>query len=434
MNKRLATACAWGAAVILAANAANGVPPDGDDRSLYTADELVAVYRHSPLPPLPPNATNGVADNPRAARLGQHLFFERRFSADGSIACVSCHLPAKAFADGRKVAIGLAPTERNAPTLLNVAYNHWFFWDGRADSLWSQALQPIEDAREFGGDRLNTVYVVAESPVLRRAYEEVFGSLPPLGDARRFPRHGAPGSDARSPTAVAWFAMAPADRDTVNEIFTNLSKAIEAYERKLVSGHSLFDRYVAALKRGDHASQRAYPAAAKRGLKLFAGVSRCELCHSGAAFSDGEFHNIGLPVLEDKAPDTGRAGGIPALRASTFNSIGPFSANPTGAAKDRLAFLPSPESQLGAFKTPTLRNVALTEPYMHDGRFDTLEQVLDFYAKDKAGTHGRVLGTREGTVDLIPHLTDPQKADLIAFLNTLNGVPLPRVLTQPPPQ
>jgi cytochrome c peroxidase len=242
---------------------ARGTPaPYGDDRSLFTRLELAAIYRHSPLRP----PASGVADDARAASFGQKLFFERRFSADGSVACATCHAPERAFTDGKRVGKGLEAGNRNTPTLLNAAYSPWQFWDGRADSLWAQALGPIENPKEFGGDRLHAVHVVAETPALRRAYEEVYGSLPPLEDTRRFPSHAFPDANTESPAALAWAAMAPVDRDTVNRMFANLGKAIEAYERRLVSGDSPFDRYVAALKSGDHEGQVAYPAAAKRGL------------------------------------------------------------------------------------------------------------------------------------------------------------------------
>jgi cytochrome c peroxidase len=309
MSARLAAAaCTCGAAAALAGAAAQGAPTARDHRSLFTADELAAIYRHSPLQPVPPGTTDGVADDPRAARLGQYLFFERRLSANRAVACATCHVPVKAFADGLRVGTGLAPGERNTPTLLNAAFGHWFFWDGRADSLWSQALQPIENAKEFGSDRLSTVHFVATAPALRHTYEDVFGKLPPLDDLRRFPSHGSPAAAPGARPTTAWSAMTPADRQAVSRMYANLGKAIEAYVRKLVSGNSPFDHYVAALRRGDRAGEQAYPPAAKRGLKLFVGTARCDLCHVGPTFTDGEFHNIGLPVPEGKAPDTGRAG------------------------------------------------------------------------------------------------------------------------------
>ncbi len=145
-----AVAAAAALAAILGAAAA----PLRDGRVLYSADGLAAIYRRSPLEEPPPDPTDRVADSASAAALGQFLFFDRGLSANGEIACASCHQPARGFSDGRALAKGLAGGRRNTPTLLNVAFNHWFFWDGRADSLWSQALQPLEGRREEGGDRL----------------------------------------------------------------------------------------------------------------------------------------------------------------------------------------------------------------------------------------------------------------------------------------
>ncbi|HUC65578.1 MAG TPA: cytochrome c peroxidase [Stellaceae bacterium] len=403
--------------------------PSAGDRALYTPDELAAIMAHSPLEPPPADPTDGVADNPRAAVLGQKLFFDGGLSVNGAISCAICHQPQRAFTDGRALAKGLAVGTRNAPTLLGAAENHWFFWDGRADSLWSQVPYVIENPREFGSDRLHVAHALYEDPSLRRAYEQVFGPMPALADSGRFPAHGRPENDETAPAARAWDAMTAADRDAVDRIFANVGKAIEAYERKLTGGPSPFDRYVEGLKTGDRAKLAMLSPAAKRGLKLFVGAGHCDLCHAGPNFSDGEFHNIGLPVLPDEAPDTGRAAGIAELRADPFNGIGRFSDDPS-AAKDKLAYLPSPQSQLGAFKTPSLRNVALTAPYMHDGRFKTLRDVLEFYAQGEAASRGRLVGAREETLALVPHLTASQISDLTAFLEQLDSTPPPAALTR----
>ena len=374
-----------------------------DDRGLYTPDELAAIYSHSPLGPLPPDPTNHVADDTGAAILGQSLFFDARFSANGKVSCASCHQPALAFTDARPVAEGMSVGTRNSPTVLNAAFGQWYFLDGRSDSLWSQALQPFENPKEVGGDRQHIVLAVSRDPVLRPAYERVFGPLP-----------GQP----------------------VDRVFSNLGKAIEAYERRLRTPPAPFDRYVAALKGGDARGQRILSASAKRGLQLFVGAARCDLCHSGPAFSDGLFHNLGLPVGgAGEALDAGREVGIRGVRTDPFNGVGVFSDAPgKRAVRERLAFLPAPESQAGAFKTPTLREVARTAPYMHDGRFTDLGQVLSFYAGETtaAPVAGTKVGQRERTLDLVPPLTHAQQLDLIEFLQTLTSPPLPRVLTRPP--
>ena len=417
-------------ALLLAALGAASPGPAGE-RALYTPEELAAIMTHAPPPARsPPDPTDRVADEPRAAILGQALFFDAGLSPSGTISCASCHQPARAFTDGRALAKGLAVGTRNTPTLLGVADNHWFFWDGRADSLWSQVLQVVENPREFGSDRLTVAHAIADNPALSRAYEQVFGPMPPLGDGARFPPQGRPEADETSPDARAWDAMAAADRDAVDRVFANVGKAIEAYERKLAGGPSPFDRYVEGLKTGDPGKLALLSPAAKRGLRLFVGAGHCDLCHAGPDFSDGEFHDIGLPVPPGEDPDEGRAAGIEELRVDPFNGIGRFSDDPA-AARDRLAYLPSPQSQLGAFKTPSLRNVALTAPYMHDGRFARLRDVLAFYAEGKAASRGRLVGTREETLALVPHLTASEISDLVAFLETLDSAPPPAALTAP---
>ena len=399
--RRALTALAGGLlAGIMACRAA---PTPTDDRTLFTPEELAAIYRHSPLGPVPADPSDRVADDPRAAALGQFLFFDSRLSANGQVSCASCHQASHGFTDGKTVASGLGAGIRNSPTVVNAAYNQWFFLDGRSDSLWSQALQPFENPVEMGGDRLHIVLVVAQDPAVRNAYERVFGPMPEL---------------------------APGDRQAINRTFSNLGKAIEAYERRLVSQPAPFDRYVTALKRGDRAAQRNLSPAAKRGLKLFVGAARCDLCHSGPTFSDGQFHNLGLAA----AQDPGRAGGIRLLRADPFNSIGAFSDAPRESSRrDRLTFLPDPNTQLGAFKTPSLREVSRTTPYMHDGRFASLDQVLSFYSgEDPLRPHGATAGQRERTLDLIPRLNPAQKLDLVAFLCALTGSALPADLTHAP--
>jgi cytochrome c peroxidase len=403
-----------------------------DDQFSYTVGELAAIYRHSPLNALPADPTDASANNAQAAKLGQFLFFDRHLSGNGRVSCATCHQPARAFTDGRKLARGTGVGTRNTPSVLDAAFGHWFFWDGRADSLWAQALQPFENPREAGSDRLHLAHQLYDDPRLRAAYSRLFGPLPDLADYKRFPAHARPDANRRLRIARAWAGMMAADQHAINRLFSNLGKAIEAYERRLIDRGSPFDRYAAALRSGNVAGESAISPAAKRGLKLFVGVANCELCHSGPTFSDGQFHNLGLPVLPGEAADTGRSAGIRLLTADPFNGVGRFSDDRSGPPRDRLKYLPAPDSQLGAFKTPGLRNIALTAPYMHDGRFATLKQVIDFYAEGTAASRGRLVGVREATANLIPPLSNRQKADLIAFLETLTGTPPPRGLMQVP--
>ncbi|QVL43850.1 MAG: c-type cytochrome [Alcanivorax sp.] len=309
-----------------------------------------------------------------------------------------------------------------------MADNPWFQWDGAADSLWSQTLLVVENPRELDNDRLNLAHTLYRHADLRAAYQRRFGPLPPLSEGERFPAHGSPHAPADSPGGRAWRRMAPADQEAVNRVMANLGVALAAWQRRLVRYDSPFDRFAAALAEDpDPPPDEAFPAAARRGLKLFVGEAQCTLCHSGPDFSNQAFHNLGLPVAEHR--DTGREQGLRRLAASPFNAAGPYAGDQDDA--DRLRFLPPPESLRGAFKTPSLRNVARTAPYFHDGRFATLEQAVRFYLEPP---EGETLGEREGTLDLIPDLTDRQVADLVAFLKTLDSAPLPEAVTTPPEQ
>ena len=366
----------------------------------FEARDIARILAHSPLGKPPPNPTNAHADDPAAARLGERLFLEKRFSANGEIACATCHDPARGFADGRTLSQGMGTGKRHAPSLLNVAFQRWFFWDGRADSLWSQALHPLQSATEMGGQRTKLARTVAGDADLSAQYAAVFGSFPDV-DAK----------DAAAAEAATDLLLA------------QTGKALEAYQRTLVSGDSEFDRFAAALESGDQAVQARYPEAAKRGLALFVGKADCRLCHAGPLFSDGEFHNVGVPTLDRTPPrDAGRYDGIEAVRKDPFNAAGAFSDDPRGERAEELARLARTSELWGEFRTPTLRNVARTAPYMHQGQFATLRDVLHYYSTLEntvpAGHHG------EQVIKPL-HLSDAEIDDLLAFLETLDGVDPP---------
>jgi cytochrome c peroxidase len=381
------------------------------------------------LPPLPPSPSNAYADNAEAATLGQQFFFDKRFSgpivesselgAEGTmntIACATCHDPAHGGADTRPLggtSLGAAWTGRNSPTVINAVHSPWAFWDGRRDSLWSQALGPVEADHEENSGRLQVARLIFDK--YRAPYEKVFGTMPSMEDLDRFPPEGKPGMPA-------FDGMAAADKTAINRVFANFGKAIEAYERLLVDKSSAFDRYLA----GD---ENALSAPALRGARLFVGKAACNECHSGPMMADGKFHNHGVPQHGTKVPaiDHGRSDGIPQLLASEFNTAGPYS---DMNKSDRWSGLHAVDADLGAFKTPTLRNVGKTGPYMHTGAFANLWDVVSWY-NDAAGTDG-FSGHREAA-SLVPlKLTNQEMADLVEFLKALDGDPLPPALTQAP--
>lgn len=377
----------------------------------FTEREQRIIKRMSPVPALPQDLTNRVADDPRAADLGIHLFKIPDFSASGAVGCVTCHMPGNGFDDGRPVAKGEAEGTRNAPTLIGAAYQRWFFWDGRADSLWAQALHPFENPGEFNGTRNDAVRTVFETPYLRRDYDAVFGTLPPMSDTTRFPVGGKPGT-------AAWKSMTESDRHAVTTAFVNLGKSIAAYERTIPIGTSRFDRWVAALGSGDGSLLTDQE---QRGLHLFMGDAGCRNCHSGPLFTDRAFHNIGLPEADGSFPaDPGRSAGLQKARAHEFRLSGRWSDDPDGPQARRADQAKAGPEHWGAFRTPTLRNLAATGPYMHDGRFASLSDVLAFY------------NTLEDQVRLDHHqeqvlkpldLSKEDLAALEAFLGTLQDEP-----------
>jgi cytochrome c peroxidase len=305
---------------------------------------------------LPPARGNAYADDLRAAELGRAIFFDTGFSAVPDVSCASCHAPERAYQDGMAVSevIAGSPGARNSPTLYNVAWNEGFFlWDGAADSLWSQPLFALENEIEMGTTRLAIAHRMHEVATYREAYEAIFGALPPLSDTARFPADGKPGDPS-------WEAMTVEDRALVNRVAANVGKALEAYMRRIATGPSAVDRYID----GD---RDALSPEARRGLARFV-RSGCARCHSGPTLADDLFH----PANRDTT-DRGRAAGIEILLASPFSSAGelydegtrPPLVLPTG---------PSAEDE-HAFRTPSMRNVARTAPYRHDGSA-TLEEIL----------------------------------------------------------
>lgn len=416
------------AAAILAGAALGGAAALPDSAAGFTADEVRRLERHSPVPRLPPDETNRFADDPAAARLGQALFFDARLSPGARVACASCHDPAKSWTDGRSLSVGTGQGSRNTLSLWNVGYNRWYFWDGRADSLWSQALKPMESPTEMAGSRLAVASLVARDGPLRAAYTALFGA-PPDVDARRLPPAGGP-SSADPAQREAWARLSAEDRAAVNQVFVDVGKAIAAFERRLVSRRASFDVFVEGLREGDPAKQAALPEAARRGARLFVGRGQCTVCHAGPLFTDGEFHDIGVPPNEAvPLPDIGRLAGIQALLEDELRAAGPWSDDRNGPRAGLVRFLaPRPEVS-GQVKTPSLRNVALSAPYMHEGQLATLRDVLRYYSTLE-GRRG--LPAQQERILVPLHLAAQEMDDLVAFLESLTDTAIEPSLLRPP--
>lgn len=302
------------------------------------------------LPPLPRDPTNAVADNPSAAEFGHHLFFDPRLSGTGAISCSTCHQPERRFTDGLPKGQAIGTSKRNTRSIAGVAYSPWLYWDGRRDSLWSQALSPLEDPAEQGGNRGQHVEFIASEPSYRAMYESVFGELPELSDY-----------------------------DAINQVFANIGKAIAAYERLLLPGPSRFDTYVEAVIAGDEELQAAiFSADEVMGLQLFIGEAACTQCHNGPLFTNNEFHNTGVLSFPGEVPDKGRVAGVRELMSDPFNCRGAYSDDVTKNCAE-LDFARTGPELIGTMRTPSLRNLENTGPYMHKGQIDTLAEVLRHY-------------------------------------------------------
>ena len=330
------------------------------------------------LPPVPIPSDN--PQTPEKIALGKLLFEDKRFSADGTVSCATCHDPQKVFTDGLPTSEGIKKLKgtRNAPTVVNAAYYDSQFWDGRRSSLEEQSKDPLINPIEHG--------LPSHGPILEtirkdESYTSQFRNV---------------------------FGVAP-QQITIDHV----AKAIASFERTLISGDSPFDRY---LYGGD---KTALSESAIRGLEIYRTKARCQDCHSigqtNATFTDNKFHNLGVGFK--------RLGSRAVQIANTFRK-----AKQEGKDIDK-AVLGDQEiselgrfvvtlrpSDIGAFKTPTLRNIAVTAPYMHDGSIQTLEEMIELY--NKGGENNPFLDS--GIRPL--NLTDQEKADLLAFIKSLTSL------------
>ena len=372
---------------------------------------VIASLQLGQAGPVPTSPSNRYANHPNARAFGQQLFFDTRLSGDGKRSCASCHQPKLYFADGQTTSQGVKPGRRNTPTIVGAAYNRWFYWDGRRDSMWSQALIPFEAADEMGASRAFVVRLLLADNDMRRAYESVFGRLPGLGFRDRLPVQAGPFGAPE--TQKAWHRLPIGLRQQVNRIYANLGKAIEAYERTLVPVKSRFDRFAEALSRGGSDADALLTAKERRGLSLFiSNRTRCLRCHNGPLFTNGGFHNIGTATGPQGQLDFGRIFGLNAVLMDEFNCAGPYS-DAEASQCTALRFVPrGHQAHLeGAFKVPSLRGVSKTAPYFHDGRFQSLDEVVRFYNAAAVEADG---------VELAPlQLTDDEVNALVSFLRVL---------------
>lgn len=303
-----------------------------------------------PKPPLglpPVYYPDGNLYSKARADLGKLLYFDKRLSSDGTVACATCHGVEHAFTDGAAVSTGINGQKggRSAPTVINRGYSTAQFWDGRAPTLEAQAVGPIANSIEMTNEK---------DPA--KAHQTCVERL-----------HNVPEYKSR-------FAESYGTEDFSIE---HVGKAIATFERTVLSGNSPYDRYKSGVK--DTMSDSAV-----RGMDIFFNKTACDSCHLGFNFTDGSYENIGIG-MDKPSPDLGRY------------------------------VVSKREADKGAFKTPTLREIEHTGPYMHDGRFKTLEEVIEHY--DKGGIPNPWLDDRLKPLKL----KSQEKADLVEFLKALSG-------------
>lgn len=338
-----------------------------------TERQLLDSLSISQLLSLPPDPSNEIADSENAAEFGHALYFDTRLSANANVSCATCHKPELMFSDGLALAVGTDIGPRHTPSLVGIAYSPWFYWDGRKDSQWAQALAPLEASHEHNTDRLQVVRLVDSDTDYKQHYELIFGEFPTLPDS---PESATPMGNQLQQSA--WNSLSSGERQLINRVFTNIGKALAAYQRKIMPGRSRFDDYIDQLPSSNERSSNLMNASEIAGLSLFIGEAQCITCHNGPLFTNHEFHNTGVLAVSGQLPPRGRYDGIRTAREDPFNCLGEFS-DATRNECIELRFARDTNELVGAQKTPTLRNVAETAPYMHGGQIATLIETLEHY-------------------------------------------------------
>lgn len=415
-----------------------------------------------------------------------------------NISCFTCHELRRGGADVAtipgNVSLGAKWTNTNTSSVTNSAYQPFLFWANRADSLWAQPPGSIENS--MGSNRARAAWTVAT--YYRAAYEAIFVEYPlPMtgtiatvaatlatdaehagqcqlnpdcpADCRlvksdttaatacwpRFPLDAKPGKNAgcqpgdpTEPFGDAWDCMAPEDRTAIQRVVVNFAKAIGAFEMRLVSRNSAFDRFVADLRDGRANESTLISPEAKNGARLFVGKAGCTDCHNTPLLSDGKTYNIGVPDIGEGVPSEvdcpkggvcdcvtpsnclpwGARDGLVKLQKHAYLRTSVWSDNPSDDSRKAYLELAPDSIAKASYRTAGLRDVALTAPYMHDGVYATLEEVVAHYNR---GGDPTATGERAARIKPL-HLTTQEQNDLVAFLKTLTGEPLPSNLADPP--
>lgn len=335
------------------------------------------------LPPVPIPENN--PQTPEKIALGDKLYHDARFSADGKVSCATCHAREKGFTDNLQVSKGFNDLTgtRNAPTVINAAYYTSQFWDGREPDLESQSKQPPVNPVEGGlKNHEPIIEVIRGDKDYTTAFKQVFNV-------------------------------------NVDDItMDHVSMAIASFERTIIAGDSPFDKYMYG---GD---ENVLNESQKRGLAVYLGKGRCVSCHvieeTQALFTDNRFHNIGVGFKKIKGKENETAAQMLAAKRKGADVDKTVLTQENMSELGRFAVTENP-TEVGAFKTPTIRNIAVTAPYMHDGSLETLEDVVDFYNNGgRLNESDPLSGFLSGGIKPL-NLSDQEKKDLVAFMNALTS-------------
>jgi len=367
----------------------SSVSPAGESetgRPVFTDNEIKVILSHGPWPASasrdPTNRASGKRD---AIEFGTRLFFDERLSGKGTVSCGSCHVPERNWTDNLARGVGMAEVDRNTPTVMNLRGGRWYGWDGGADSLWSQSIRPIVDARELAATPQHVAQLVRSDEQLSCRFRKAFGTAPSSGDD--------------------------------DSVLAGIAKALAAFQETLISGRTSFDQFRDALARGAPPSSWNYSEPAQRGLKIFIGKGACTNCHAGPNFTNGEFFSTGLSRFAPGGkPDAGRLDGIRQMKMSRFNLLSMHNDDKTGVSAGHTRLASATEGSAGEFKVPSLRNLVLTPPYGRDGGVESIAEVVRHYADlDPVRMHAK-----DGRRGVPLKLTAREQSDLVVFLESLS--------------
>lgn len=373
---------------------------------VYSSDyekEKVKYFSIWGLSPSPVDNSNRFINDSDAISLGKKLFFDSKLSRSGKTACSSCHVTNGEFAPNESLPANISRKYRTTMSIEGAAYGKFFFWDGRSDSLWSLALEPIEHHDEHNFPR-----ALAVQYLVQRYFEEITRLLKPHKDLSSHLEIVIESLDSGNSANY---------KNSLNHIFSVIGKSIAAYISTIGITSGKWD--ITAKKIIDNQPLNEEDKTLFTGFEIFTGKARCSNCHTGPLFSDKSFHNTGMPVHKELGFDTGRYAVLSKLRTAEFGCLSRYS----DAKKEDCSHVTqmniSAHKNFGNFKTASLRGVRKRERLGHSGQFYSIEDMLSHYEIARPSPLDSMLG--QGSLsELRPFtLTKSERDSLLAFLRSL---------------